>query len=76
LPQFAGIKIYYVCTTNSTVGISPVGNPTRWTPDQCSKNPAACKLRFGNPTASGIQDQPLRGGFFPGTTRSAWVLGR
>lgn len=75
LSQFSGIKIYYVCTTNSTVGINPVGNPGRWIADQCAKTPAACKLRFGNPTVSGIPDQPLRGGFFPGTSRSSWVLG-
>ncbi len=74
LPQFAGIKIYYVCTTNGTIGISPVGNTGSWIADQCSKNPAACKLRFGNPTQTGIADQPLRGGFFPGVTRSSWLL--
>ncbi len=74
LSQFAGIKVYYVCTTNGTVGISPVSNPVRWVADQCSKNPAACKLRFGNPTQSGIPDQPLRGGFYPGTTRANWIL--
>jgi lambda family phage minor tail protein L len=76
LPQFSGIPIYYVCTTDGTVGISPVGNPVQWIPDQCSKNPAACKLRFGNTTASGIPDQPLRGGFFPGTSRANWTLSR
>lgn len=76
LPQFAGIKIYYVCSVNGTIGISPVGNVTNWVADSCAKSPAACKLRFGNPTASGIPDQPLRGGFFPGITRANWILSR
>lgn len=66
LPQFSGIKIYYVCSVNGTVGISPVGNRTNWINDACAKSPAACKLRF--------TDVPLRGGFFPGTTRASWLL--
>lgn len=67
LPQFAGIKIYYVCTTNGTVGINPVGNPVRWVQDSCAKSPNACKLRFTGGT-------PLRGGFYPGVTRSQWII--
>ncbi len=74
LPQFAGIKVYYVCSVNGTVGINPVGNTTNFITDQCAKSPAACKLRFGNPTQSGIPDQPLRGGFYPGVSRANWVL--
>lgn len=74
LPQFAGIPILYVCSVNGTVGINPVGNTTNWIIDQCAKTPAACKLRFGNPAASGIADQPLRGAFYPGVARAAWTL--
>ena len=65
LPQFSNIKIYYVCSTNSTVGINPVGNPTKWISDSCSKTMAACKLRFTN--------VPLRTSAFPGTARSPFV---
>lgn len=67
LPQFAGIKIYYVCTTNSTTGINPVGGTTNWIADSCAKSPRACKLRFTDGT-------PLRGGFYPGVTRAPWIL--
>lgn len=66
LPQFAGIKIYYVCSINGTVGINPVGNTTNWINDVCTKTPGACSLRF---TAT-----PLRFGGYPGATRANWVL--
>jgi lambda family phage minor tail protein L len=65
LPQFTGIKIYYVCNTNGTVVSSPVGSSS-FIADQCSKSCAACKLRF--------TDTPLRGAFYPGVTRAPWIL--
>lgn len=68
IPQFNGIKIYYVCQKNGTVGITPNGNPSNWIVDQCAKSCASCKLRF--PT------EPLRGSFYPGTSRSGWVVSR
>lgn len=66
LPQFSGIPIYYVCTTNGTVGISPQGSPGRWIPDSCSKTCAGCKLRFSG-------GQALRTSAFPGTARAPFI---
>jgi lambda family phage minor tail protein L len=65
LPQFKNIKIYYVCSTNSTLGILPQSNPTKWIPDSCSKTMAGCKLRFTN--------VPLRTSAFPGVARSPFI---
>lgn len=66
LPQFSGIPIYYVCTTNGTVGIPPQSTPSKWIPDSCSKTCAGCKLRFtGN--------SPLRTSAFPGVARSPFI---
>jgi lambda family phage minor tail protein L len=65
LPQFASIPIYYVCTTNSTTGVNPVGNPGRWIPDSCSKTMAGCKLRF----TTGV----LRTSAFPGVSRAPFI---
>lgn len=65
LPQFSGIPIVFVCTRNSTVGITPLGNPVYWIADSCVKNLAGCKLRF-----PGV---PLRGSFFPGITRAGFI---
>lgn len=65
LPQFATIPLYYVCTTNSTVGITPQGNPSRWIADSCSKTCAGCKLRY--PTT------PLRTSAFPGVARAPFI---
>jgi len=66
LPQFNGIKIYYVCSTNGTVGVNPVTNPGLWIQDSCAKTPAACALRFTT--------TPLRFGGYPGVTRAGWIL--
>lgn len=65
LPQFSGIKVYYVCSTNGTVGITPQGNPSKWIPDSCSKTCAGCKLRF--------TDVPLRTSAFPGVARAPFI---
>lgn len=65
LPQFSGIKLYWVCTTNSTVGVAPSTNTNRWVADACAKTSAACKLRF--------VDVPLRGSFFPGSSRAGFI---
>lgn len=65
LPAFSGIRFYYVCTTNGTVGVTPSGTSSRWISDSCSHNCAGCKLRY--PTV------PLRGSFFPGVARSPWI---
>lgn len=66
LPQFSGIPIYYVCTTNGTAGITPQGNPSKWIPDSCSKTCAGCKLRFTGGT-------PLRTSAFPGVARAPFI---
>lgn len=65
LPQFAGIKFYYVCANNSTTGVNPVGNVAAWIPDACAKSCAACALRFPGRT--------LRIGAFAGVARAPWI---
>lgn len=64
LPLTKGERLFYVCSTNTTVGAtnSPIANPNRWIADACSRSIAGCKLRFFN--------QPLRFGGFPGTSRA------
>lgn len=65
LPQFSGIKMYYVCLNNGTIGVNPVGSPANWVNDACSRSCASCVLRFPGRT--------LRFGGFPGVARSSWV---
>lgn len=65
LPQLSGIKVYYVCLNDGTVGVNPVGNPGAFVADACAKNCAACVIRFPN--------QPLRIAAFPGVSRANWV---
>lgn len=64
LPQNYGEKFWYVCMSNSIVGIKnkPGKNPYVWKADQCSKNIPGCKIR--NPSG----DLPFGG--FPGVARS------
>lgn len=65
LPQFATIPVVWVCTTNGTMGITPSTSATQWVADACSKNVAACKLRFGS--------SALRTSAFPGVSRAAFT---
>lgn len=66
LPQFAGIKIYWVCQRNNTLGVTPSnGVASVWVSDSCSKTVAGCKLRFPN--------VPLRTSAFPGAARAGWL---
>lgn len=66
IPQFAGIKIVWVCQKNGTVGITPAGGVSSvWVADSCSKSVAGCKARF--PTV------PLRTSAFPGAARAGWL---
>lgn len=65
LPQNFGDKLFYVCSTNGTVGAdyNPTFSSSRWIGDSCPKTIAACRLRFPSPL-------PLRFGGFPGTSRA------
>lgn len=68
LPQLSSVPIVYVRNSyqaGTIAGISPVGNPSHWIGDFCSKNCASCALRFAG--------QPLRFGGFPGVSRSNWI---
>ena len=65
LPRLSGIKIYYVCLNNGTVGVSPVGNPGAWVADACPKTCSGCTLRFAG--------RSLRIAAFPGTARADWI---
>lgn len=66
LPQTAGLKLFYVCSINGTVGEgnNPTANITAWIPDTCPKSIAGCRLRFTGST-------PLRASLFPGVSRGA-----
>jgi lambda family phage minor tail protein L len=71
IPQFAGIPIYYVCTTDGTTGIAPPGNSSRWIADACSKTMSGCKLRYdGNFSES---RRVLRTSAFPGVARAPFI---
>lgn len=65
LPQLSGIKVYYVCLTDGTIGVNPVGNPNVFAADACSRSCAGCLIRFPGRT--------LRFGGFPGVARSSWI---
>lgn len=65
LPQFTDIQVFYVCTTNGTIGITPQGNPGKWIPDSCGKLMSSCKMRFTN--------VPLRTSAFPGVARAPFI---
>jgi lambda family phage minor tail protein L len=68
LPQFSGLRIFYVCLVNGTAGNanSPINNPSAWVQDYCPKSIAGCKIRFPAPAT-------IRGGFFPGTAQAPWI---
>lgn len=70
LAAFSGVKMVYVCLNNGTLGTAPQGNPAAFVLDACSHNCAGCTLRF-SPDSSA--PSPLRGSFFPGTSRSPWI---
>ena len=66
LLQTAGAKIYYVCSTNGTIGDSYTpGLSDRWIADACPRTMRACKLRF--PTG------PLPFGGFPGIASARYL---
>lgn len=69
LPQTYGERTYFVCNRVNLVGNenSPLRNAKAWLIDACSRSPLGCRLHFpGNAV--------LRGGFFPGVTRSRIYL--
>jgi lambda family phage minor tail protein L len=66
IPTLSTIPILYVCITDGTIGISPVGNTSNWVADSCPKTVAGCALRFTG-------GQALRTSAYPGVTRSPWI---
>ena len=58
-----GINYYYVAKT-TVPATSPPPNTAFWIADQCSKNIAGCKLRWGANT-KGAQTAAARNGYLP-----------
>ena len=56
-------KKFFVCTSSTTAGESPITHPKKWVKDACSKNLKGCRLRFSNTELN----RGLPFGGFPGS---------
>jgi lambda family phage minor tail protein L len=65
LPLNEGEKIYFVCSSNGTVGVgnSPYTNSKVWIGDSCRRSFKACRDHFPSPL-------PLNFGGFPGVSKA------